>query len=162
MWEEDQYPTTTYPYNNCLYFCHHLPNQYIMHSPTSSGTLLHMPSTPFPNFNATFPSLSTLQNSSNHSLTPQFSTHHPTTSADLSQIPHNPPGNEPHPPLLCYHLKLVIASEIEIATVEIGMAAAVARAALDLRASSRQCSNSSCSDIIKRNKLGFYLEKEKS
>ena len=56
----------------------------------------------------------------------------------------------------------------------IGMAAA-ARAALVLRASSRRCSNSSCSDIvpclgspiklivaseIKRNKLGLYLEKK--
>ena len=36
--EEDQYPTTTYPYNNCFLLCHHLPNQYNTH------TLLHPPS----------------------------------------------------------------------------------------------------------------------
>ena len=55
-----------------LLICHHLPNQYNTHSPTSSITLLVCPPPPppFPSSNTTFPSLSTLQNSSNHALAP--------------------------------------------------------------------------------------------
>ena len=58
--EEDHYPTITYPSNNCFLPYHHLPNQYNTRSHTSI-TLLHMPSIPFLNSNATFPSSSTLQ-----------------------------------------------------------------------------------------------------
>ena len=68
-----------------------------MHSPTSI-TLLRMPSIPFPNSNATFPPRPLQQNSSSQLWPP-----HPTAPADLSQILHNPLGNEPHPPLVCYH-----------------------------------------------------------
>ena len=35
--EEDKYPTTTYPYNNCFLLCHHLPNKY-------NSSFPHLPS----------------------------------------------------------------------------------------------------------------------
>ena len=97
MREEDQTPTTIYPYNNCFLLCHNLSNQYTMHSPTSSFTLSHKPSTSFPHSYATFHSSLILRNSSSHSPAPQFCTHYPTAPVDCSQIPHNPLGNEPYP-----------------------------------------------------------------
>ena len=81
-------PPSTKPLHFALSHCLH-------HSVTYS-------STPFPNSNA---NLLPHPHSKIHPTTPwppQFCTHHPTAPANLSQIPHNPPGNEPHPPLLRY------------------------------------------------------------
>ena len=90
--EEDQYPTTNYPYNNCFLLCHHLLNQYNTHSPNSAITLLRMAFTPFPNSYATFPSSSNLQNSSNHSLAPTILHTSSNSTTQSHSIPlHNPP-----------------------------------------------------------------------
>ena len=68
-----------------------------------------MASTPFPNSNDNFTSSSILQNSSNHFLITTI-LHITRAPADLSQIPHNPPRKEPHPPLshITHHLSLTI------------------------------------------------------
>ena len=91
--EEDQYPTANYHATITSISANIYPNQYNKHWPTSSFTLLHIPSTPFPNSNATSPSSSTLQNSSNYSLVPTI-LHTSSNSTNLYK---------PHPFLLSYH-----------------------------------------------------------
>ena len=72
----DQTPSISSPYNKSFLLCHHLPIQYIIHSPTSSITMSFTPSIPFPNSNITLPSLNTLPCSSSHSSAPSILSSH--------------------------------------------------------------------------------------
>ena len=87
--EEDQYPTTTYPYNNCFLLCQHLPNQYNTHSLTSNPPSLCYICPP-PLSPTAMPPLPPHPLTKIHPTTicpPQFCTHYLTAPANLSQIP---------------------------------------------------------------------------
>ena len=69
----------------------YIPNQYTSFSPTSSVTLLYMPSIHFPAAMPPFPLCSLTEIHPTILQPPQVCIHHPTVPANLPQISHNPP-----------------------------------------------------------------------